>query len=86
ASPDTGDQGFLADGSFDEDYDPKRINGEIRKLLGAFSRSSYVGYTATPFANIMIHDERSAEDYGADLFPSTFILSLSAPDDYFGPL
>ncbi|MBB4147806.1 Z1 domain-containing protein [Sphingobium scionense] len=86
ASPDTGDQGFLADGSFDEDYDPKRINGEIRKLLGAFSRSIYVGYTATPFANIMIHDERSAEDYGADLFPSTFILSLSAPDDYFGPL
>lgn len=86
ASPDTGDQGFLADGSFDEDYDPKRINGEIRKLLGAFSRSVYVGYTATPFANIMIHDERTAEDYGADLFPSTFILSLSAPDDYFGPL
>ncbi|NVN10475.1 Z1 domain-containing protein [Nguyenibacter vanlangensis] len=86
ASPDTGDQGFLADGSFDEDYDPKRINGEIRKLLGAFNRSVYVGYTATPFANIMIHDERVAADYGADLFPSTFIVSLSAPDDYFGPL
>lgn len=86
ASPDTGEQGVLADGSFDEDYDPKRINGEIRKLLGAFSRSVYVGYTATPFANIMIHDERTAEDYGADLFPSTFIVSLSAPDDYFGPL
>lgn len=86
ASPDTGEQGVLADGSFDEDYDPKRINGEIRKLLGSFSRSSYVGYTATPFANIMIHDERAAEDYGADLFPSAFIVSLSAPDDYFGPL
>lgn len=86
ASPDTGDQGFLADGSFDEDYDPKRINGEIRKLLGAFNRSVYVGYTATPFANIMIHDERAAEDFGADLFPSNFIVSLSAPDDYFGPL
>jgi hypothetical protein len=86
ASPDTGEQGLLPDGTFDEDYDPKRINGEIRKLLGAFSRSVYVGYTATPFANIMIHDERAAEDFGADLFPSTFILSLSAPDDYFGPL
>ncbi|WP_296104692.1 Z1 domain-containing protein [uncultured Agrobacterium sp.] len=86
ASPDTGDQGFLPDGTFDEDYDPKRINGEIRKLLSSFSRSVYVGYTATPFANIMIHDERTAEDYGPDLFPSTFILSLSAPDDYFGPL
>ncbi len=86
ASPDTGDQGFLPDGSFDEDYDPKRINGEIRKLLGGFRRSAYIGYTATPFANIMIHDERTAEDYGADLFPSSFIVSLSAPDDYFGPL
>ncbi len=86
ASPDTGDQGVLPDGTFDEDYDPKRINGEIRKLLEAFQRSVYVGYTATPFANIMIHDERSAEDYGSDLFPSTFIASLSAPDDYFGPL
>lgn len=86
ASPDTGEQGVLADGSFDEDYDPKRINGEIRRLLGSFTRSNYIGYTATPFANIMIHDERAAADFGSDLFPSTFIVSLSAPDDYFGPL
>ena len=86
ASPDTGDQDREADGTFDADYDPKRINGEIRKLLQAFHRSVYVGYTATPFANIMIHDERAAEHFGADLFPSTFIASLSAPDDYFGPL
>jgi hypothetical protein len=83
---DTGDQLFLSDGSFDEDYDPKRINGEIRKLLSAFGRSAYVAYTATPFANILIHDERRAKDYGADLFPSTFIVSLTPPDDYFGPI
>ena len=86
ASPDTGEQGFLPDGSFDEDYDPKRINGQIRTLLGGFRRSAYIGYTATPFANIMIHDERAAQDFGADLFPSAFIVSLSAPNDYFGPL
>ena len=86
ASPDTGDQGVRPDGTFEEDYDPKRINGEIRKLLAAFRRSVYVGYTATPFANILIHDERSAKDFGDDLFPATFIVSLSAPDDYFGPL
>lgn len=86
ASPDTGEQGFLPDGTFDEDYDPKVINGEIRRLLKAFDRSAYVGYTATPFANIFIHDERAAEDYGPDLFPSAFMLSISAPDDYFGPL
>lgn len=85
ASVDTGDQPLLPDGTFDEDYDPKRINGEIRKLLNAFGRSAYVAYTATPFANILMHDARTAEDYGADLFPSTFILSLTPPDDYFGP-
>jgi hypothetical protein len=85
ASIDTKDQPTLPDGSFDEDYDPTRINGEIRKLLGAFKRSAYVAYTATPFANILIHDERSAEKYGSDLFPSTFIFALTPPDDYFGP-
>ncbi len=31
-----------------------RINGQIRELLAMFSRSCYVGYTATPFANIFI--------------------------------
>lgn len=86
ASVDTGDQNRHADGSFDPDYDPKRINGEIRKLLNTFSRSAYVAYTATPFANILMHDERRAENYGADLFPATFIVSLTPPDDYFGPI
>ena len=86
ASVDTGDQPLLPDGTFDEDYDPKRVNGQIRVLLNSFSRSAYVGYTATPFANILMHDERRAEDYGADLFPATFIISLTPPDDYFGPV
>jgi hypothetical protein len=85
ASVDTGDQPLLEDGTFDGDYDPKRVNGEIRKLLMKFDRRVYVGYTATPFANIFIHDERSARDYGPDLFPATFIASLTPPDDYFGP-
>ncbi|MBG0794460.1 Z1 domain-containing protein [Methylocystis sp. H62] len=85
ASVDTGDQPLLEDGTFDDDYDPKRVNGEIRKLLMKFDRRVYVGYTATPFANIFIHDERSAKDYGPDLFPATFIASLTPPDDYFGP-
>ncbi len=85
ASVDTADQPLLEDGTFDEDYDPKRVNGEIRQLLLKFDRRVYVGYTATPFANIFIHDERKAKDYGPDLFPSTFIASLTPPDDYFGP-
>ncbi len=85
ASVDTGDQPLLEDGTFEEDYDPKRVNGEIRKLLLKFDRCVYVGYTATPFANIFIHDERKAQGYGDDLFPSAFIVQLTPPDDYFGP-
>lgn len=85
ASIDTKDQPVLPDGTFDEDYDPTRINAEIRRLLGSFKRSAYVAYTATPFANILIHDNRAAEKYGLDLFPSTFIFALTPPDDYFGP-
>ena len=39
-------------GNIDEDADPTRTNGLIRKLLTRFEQSAYVGYTATPFANI----------------------------------
>ena len=31
-----------------------KINSQIRKILNLFSNASYVGYTATPFANIFI--------------------------------
>ncbi len=85
ASVDTKDQPLLEDGTFDEDYEPKRVNGEIRKLLMKFDRRVYVGYTATPFANIFIHDDRRAEGVGEDLFPAAFIVQLTPPDDYFGP-
>ncbi|WP_197486895.1 Z1 domain-containing protein [Rhizobium bangladeshense] len=85
ASVDTKDQPLLEDGTFDEDYEPKRVNGEIRKLLMKFDRRVYVGYTATPFANIFIHDDRRAEGFGDDLFPAAFIVQLTPPDDYFGP-
>lgn len=85
ASVDTKDQPLLEDGAFKEDYEPKRVNGEIRKLLMKFDRRVYVGYTATPFANIFIHDDRHADGFGDDLFPSAFIVQLTPPDDYFGP-
>ena len=61
-----------------------RINGQIRQILGVFNRSCYVGYTATPFANIFIEPETDDEMYGEDLFPRDFIISLDPPDNYFG--
>ena len=45
-----------------------RTNSGIRNIFKKFTRSSYVGYTATPFANIFIDpdsDDSMAED---DLF------------------
>lgn len=61
-----------------------RINGQIRDLLRMFDRSCYVGYTATPFANIFIDPATDDEMRGADLFPKDFIVSLDPPSNYFG--
>ena len=62
-----------------------RINGQIRDLLRMFDRSCYVGYTATPFANIFIDPDTDDAMRGADLFPRNFIVSLDPPSNYFGP-
>ena len=61
-----------------------RINGQIRKLLALFDRSCYIGYTATPFANIFIDPDSVDDMLGHDLFPRDFIVSLNPPDNYFG--
>lgn len=63
-----------------EDEDPTAINAAIRNILSQFARSSYVGFTATPFANIFINDEIEE-----DLFPRDFIYGLEAPSNYVGP-
>lgn len=62
-----------------------RINGQIRELLSVFDRCCYIGYTATPFANIFIDPDSDDEMFGEDLFPRHFIVSLDPPDNYFGP-
>ena len=85
ASVDTGEQIFGGDGLPDPDYEPKAINSLIRRMLHTFARSAYVGYTATPFANIFIHERGETADEGPDLFPAAFIVNLSAPSNYIGP-
>ncbi len=62
--------------------DPERrstINGLITQIISLFGKSSYVGYTATPFANIFIPIE---ED---NLFPRDFIINIPPPSNYIGP-
>lgn len=85
ASVDTGLQSFDPEGNPDEEHNPTAINSRIRKILNSFSRSAYVGYTATPFANIFIHDQGTTKDEGPDLFPASFIINLAAPSNYVGP-
>jgi hypothetical protein len=63
--------------------DPTTINRCIRAIFNKFPIASYVGYTATPFANIFINPvDENKEDL--DLFPSDFIVQLNSPDTYFG--
>jgi hypothetical protein len=55
------------------------INQKITEILAICPRAQYVGYTATPFANVFVDpdDER-------DLFPGDFVLSLHRPPGYMG--
>lgn len=56
------------------------INNKIREILSLFRRNAYVGYTATPYANIFI--DRTDEK---DLFPRHFIVNLPTPPAYLSP-
>jgi hypothetical protein len=56
----------------------KSINPLIRALLASLPKSAYVGYTASPFANLLI--DPAAED----LYPEHFIVNLPKPRGHFG--
>ncbi|MFD4760427.1 Z1 domain-containing protein [Streptomyces sp. NPDC058439] len=55
------------------------INSLISQLLGLLPRAQYVGYTATPFANVFIDPSD-----GEDIFPRDFLISLPRPVGYMG--
>ena len=79
------------------DEDPTVTNRRIRELLQTLPTVSYVGYTATPFANVLVRpglvqvigqgEEDSEKEYWEsleDLYPRDFIISLPRPEGYFG--
>ena len=66
------------------EFDMTRINEEIRKVIAALPAVSYVGYTATPFANVFIDPYPFNQDELDDLYPKHFITSLERPQGYFG--
>lgn len=82
---DEADQGSIDTnyGRVDDDgepIDPSATNRRIRELLRLLPKSVYIGFTATPFANVLI--DASAEE---DLYPRDFIATLPEPPGYFGP-
>lgn len=67
-----------------EDESPTAINGKIRDILNLFSKSSYIGFTATPYANIFIDPTTNDEMYKQDLFPKDYIFVLGESSEYVG--
>jgi hypothetical protein len=55
------------------------INQKISELLRLLPRAQYIGYTATPYANVFV-DPSDAED----IYPKDFIISLPPPEGYMG--
>jgi hypothetical protein len=74
--------------------DIKTINRLIRTLLNVFNQNTFVGYTATPYANLFISQEYNEQNttvvknktykIGEDLFPRDFIINIKAPTNYIG--
>lgn len=63
----------------DEEKERTAINRLISQLLTELKRAQYVGYTATPFANVFVDPDDSE-----DIFPKDFIVSLEPPPGYMG--
>jgi hypothetical protein len=91
---DEADNASLNNNGINPDLDPTKINLVIRAILNLFSKKTYLGYTATPFANIL-HDRNdignkmynyNQEEFGVseNLFPDDFIELLFPPSDYIG--
>lgn len=66
------------------ELDMTAINSRIRELLSLLPRVTYIGYTATPFANVLINPYRADGQELDDLYPRDFITSIPPPASYFG--
>lgn len=78
------------------EIDVRAINRLIRTLLNLFNQNTYIGYTATPYANIYIPSGWNNEletdvkelklKVGEDLFPRDFIINIPPPSNYIGAI
>ena len=65
--------------------DPSKTNLLIRRIMSCFKRNAYIGYTATPLANIFIDYTSIKKQEGRDLFPRDFVKLLKRYDSYQSP-
>ena len=63
---------------------PTMTNRMIRQLCESFNNATYVGFTATPFANVFIDPDTTEGMENEDLFPTHFIYVLPTPSTYIG--
>jgi hypothetical protein len=91
---DEADNASLNNNGNNPELDPTKINIEMRAILNLFSKKTYLGYTATPFANIL-HDRNELKEktfkyrdqefkIAENFFPDDFIELLYPPSDYIG--
>lgn len=78
------DEADFASVNTNDEKNPTSINREIRDILELFTKSSYVGFTATPYANIFINPKTDVEMFGQDLFPRDYIYVLGESSEYVG--
>ena len=67
-----------------DETDPTRTNKLIRNICNLFKNATYVGFTATPFANVFIDPDSVDDMKQSDLFPEHFIYVLPTPSSYIG--
>lgn len=67
-----------------DETNPTKTNELIRKICNLFKNATYVGFTATPFANVFINPDSIDSMKNADLFPEHFIYALESPSNYIG--
>lgn len=96
---DEADNATLNNNTHRQDILASLINKRVRAILNIFKKNAYIGYTASPFANILQHREKDrkiepdsfshkGKDYkfgiGESLFPRNFIELITPPPNYIG--
>ena len=76
---DESDDASIDTNSNDPNLDPTKTNQKIREILKLFNKTVYVGFSATPFANVFIEVNNEQ-----DLYPKDIIHVLPTSEKYIG--